>query len=236
MPRTPLHELKPQYLEFIDLIRECRIAELGKKGLIFVPKEAVESIAAEHKIMRYIRQLNEEGILGAVDGAKDSLLPFVITEDGEDYVLNCQKTAEEILDYKKSLAGAHDGSRRPLFTANGWESIKIRFTGTHEVVITTPDDGQRPVDFETLGFKNLKTGNYNMAWGLLLLLARHGGQVPSRQGGIDDSVRKQKAALSKTLKQVFGLNDDPFYPPREEGGYKIKIELEPPVPEEEAAS
>src|SRR3989344_2376864 len=235
MPRPPLHELKPQYLELIDLIRDCRMTELGKKGLIRVPKEAVDSIAAEHKIKRYLRQLNEEGILGPVEGAEDPRLPFVLVEeDGEkDYILNCQKTAEEILDYKKSLAGAHDGSRRPLFTANSWENIKIRFTGTHEVVVITPDDGQRPVDYEALGFKNLKTGNYNMAWGFLLLLARHGGQVPSRAGGMDDSVRKQKAALSKTLKQVFGLNDDPFYPPREEGGYKIRIELTPPVSETE---
>lgn len=239
MPRANLADLKPQYLEFIDLIRECRIAELGKRGFIHVPKDAINSIASEHKIMRYIRQLHDEGILGDIEGATDSRVPFAaVEEDGEtNFIFNCQKTAEEIMSYKRSLIGIPGGPQEVLFPVNSWESVTIRFLTEREVFIRTPED-RKHMDHEAMGFIDSRRRLPDAAWMFLYELARCDGVILKEHLSDNEwqRIKKQKQLLMRGLQAVFGLQEDPFFDSREIGGYKIKINLEAPIeaePEED---
>jgi hypothetical protein len=229
MPRPPLSEIKPEYLELIDLIQECRRQELGKKGHIHIPLEVVGAIAPDFIISMYIEQLGDEGILAPVKETNPPAL-FVIEHEERApsfMVLNCRYTFEEISSYKNSLLGVPDGPSVALFMPVNWESVTIRFTTDREVVVTiAPSGEQRVTDFEGLGFVNHKSGRPNLAWVLLRALAQNGGELPDSLNLIPPKVRQQKLALSERLKQIFGLLSDPFYLYREVRTYRIRIALE----------
>ncbi len=55
----PLESVKPDFLEFISIIKGYRLNELNKKGLIFVPEKEINL----GKLNRYIYGLYENGIL-----------------------------------------------------------------------------------------------------------------------------------------------------------------------------
>lgn len=104
MATVNLREIKPAYFALIDLIREHRVLELGKIGPTCIPKVKIDAIAPKHTLMQMFRQLVTDGILGSFNTKKGQ--PFFLME-GKDHsreiILNCLKTAEEILTYKRSL-------------------------------------------------------------------------------------------------------------------------------------
>jgi hypothetical protein len=127
----------------------------------------------------------------------------------------------------------HDASVlviKPLFVAASWGGITIRFITDYDVVvqIQTPEF-QAQSDFGAMGFRNKNNEKPIFMWSLLLLLSKNDGSLKAR-GSIKekDRLKKQKQLLSGKLKEIFGIEEDPFYPYKEEGAYKIKITLEPP--------
>lgn len=91
MATADLKELKPVYLDLIDLIREHRIKTLGKTTPVHIPKKEVDIIAAPHKLQRMFAALVAEGILGGVE------------LKGKEMIFPSTKTAEEMLAYRRSL-------------------------------------------------------------------------------------------------------------------------------------
>ena len=91
MAQANLNELKPQYLELIDLIRRHRILELGKTGPTHIPKAEIDAIAPGNKIDRFLQAL-----------AGDGVIDEVVTR-GKEMVINCRMTAEQMLTYRRSL-------------------------------------------------------------------------------------------------------------------------------------
>ena len=120
----------------------------------------------------------------------------------------------------------------PLFIVTEWEGITIRFITDREVFVSTPNE-QRQTDYEALGFLNKKTNRPNSAWTFLYGLALHNGETSDLSNPIPVNIKKQKQHLAERLKQIFGLNTDPFQSYRETSTYRIRIALEPPVEVEE---
>ena len=89
--RSRLIELKPQYLKLIDLLRTARIEGFGKVGETLIAKAETEEIAALSKLPAMFDQLIKDGVVASCE-LKDDV-----------FVIECLKTAEEILDYKRSL-------------------------------------------------------------------------------------------------------------------------------------
>lgn len=226
MPRPRLEQWKPEYLDFIDLIRDYRRQELGKKGPIYIPRELVDAITDEPWMDMYQEQLEDDGVLGRVKGT-ELLSRVVPVEGGPDMVeFNCLMTVEEISAYKDSLRGVVS-AQLPIIPATSWATITIRFITEQQVVVETPEAGQRITDFAALGFMDRRTGRPVSAWMFLFGLAQRGGEYEG-PNPIPETVKQQKMALSVKLRRVFGLDTDPFEPYQERGTYRILLNLVPP--------
>lgn len=91
MATADLRELKPAFLDLIDLIRTHRIKTLGKTTPVSIPKAEIDAIAPPHKLQRMFEALSTEGIIGEIKGDSGSLI-FQRTQ-----------TAENMLAFKRSL-------------------------------------------------------------------------------------------------------------------------------------
>jgi hypothetical protein len=56
-------------------------------------------------------------------------------------------------------------------------------------------------------------------------LAKRGGQISWETSEASDNLKKRKQVLSDTLKTYFHIDDDPFYPYRDEKAYRTKFTL-----------
>lgn len=126
--------------------------------------------------------------------------------------------------------------KRPLnkiLSIKKWEEVEIKFLNGHEVIIKNQaNDKTSQTTYKEMGFKNKRTGLPNRQWELLCALASKNGRL-SWENNQDlsiqdrDAIKKRKEILSKTLKQYFGLDKDPFLSYRKEKAYEIKISLIP---------
>jgi hypothetical protein len=107
-----------------------------------------------------------------------------------------------------------------------WESITIKFINGHDVII---DCGDLRVesDFKVMGFEDRHKRAPDSQWDILVLLSEHNGEAiwsPHRGARL---TKERKQALKKRLMQCFQINNDPFFPVREIGHYKIRLNLVP---------
>jgi len=118
-----------------------------------------------------------------------------------------------------------------------WQDITIRFTGEHDVLIKVKEK-IHPASYETMGFEDSKKKLPNLQWDLLKLFAIKGGEL-SWENNRDltlkriNSIKKQKQLLTEALRAYFQIDEDPFYPYKQEGAYRIKITL---IPEAEQSN
>jgi len=73
----------------------------------------------------------------------------------------------------------------------------------------------------------LKTNLPNLQWILLKSLATENGTITVKDMKADSNLKSQKYLLSKKLREIFGIDDDPFYRYSTGMGYHIKITLIP---------
>ena len=57
------------------------------------------------------------------------------------------------------------------------------------------------------------------------ILAEKKGQISWEDGEASENIKKKKQLLSDTLKAFFRIDDDPFYPYRDEKAYRTKFTL-----------
>jgi len=107
-----------------------------------------------------------------------------------------------------------------------WEDVKIKFIDGLTVKLTIKDKAFDK-DFRELGFEDKRQHKPNLQWKLLELLAHKKGELSWEDSEATDKVKQKKHNLSKKLKEIFGINDDPFYPYSTKTGYQIKITLIP---------
>lgn len=118
-----------------------------------------------------------------------------------------------------------------------WESVTVSFESPQEITVHFKNDFIGRFGYEELGFyrKSTTLKRPNMAWGLFLILAvsmkgRNSTIEHLLRGGRfkkEVSIHTTRTALSKQLKEAFGISEDPFYSYKEEGCYKTKFKLVP---------
>jgi len=118
-----------------------------------------------------------------------------------------------------------------------WEHITIQFLDYDKVKIQAPNKFSKVVNFQKMGFENLKNGKPNTQWKLLYDLSQYRGDlswtIATYRKKVDShplstpKIRKQIQRLSNTLKEYFNINDAPFYDYIRIGAYKTKFFLLP---------
>jgi hypothetical protein len=78
----------------------------------------------------------------------------------------------------------------PLSASIQWESIYIGFVNAEAVDIQVGGRVHR-TGYADMGFADQRTGNANMQWGLLLVLARHGGELKASDADASPKLVKQ---------------------------------------------
>lgn len=107
-----------------------------------------------------------------------------------------------------------------------WTEITIKFLNGEEVILTIRRETQQ-TNYQALGFEDERKQRPNMQWEFLKGLAETGGQIAWGDKKASLKGKKHKQLLSDALKKYFHIDDDPFYPYKNERAYKIKINLIP---------
>jgi len=127
----------------------------------------------------------------------------------------------------------------PLKLPSGtkWEHVTIQFLDYDKVKIQAPNKFSKIVNFQKMGFENLKNGRPNTQWKLLYDLSRYRGDlswtIATYRKKVDShplstpKIRKQIQRLSGSLKQYFNINEPPFYDYVKYEAYKTKFFLLP---------
>jgi len=127
----------------------------------------------------------------------------------------------------------------PLKLPSGtkWEHVTIQFLDYDKVKIQAPNKFSKIVNFQKMGFENLKNGRPNTQWKLLYDLSRYRGDlswtIATYRKKVDShplstpKIRKQIQRLSESLKQYFNINEPPFYDYIKYEAYKTKFFLLP---------
>ena len=103
-----------------------------------------------------------------------------------------------------------------------WGELSIRFIADEVINVSFRGETRR-FEPDVLGMKNGKSGKATNQWLYLKLLASRSGRLPVHPAnGADTSKhQKQKQALSKALRQAFGIRDEPI--PAESGDYVARF-------------
>ena len=105
-----------------------------------------------------------------------------------------------------------------------WQDVQIKFVDGHTVRIMAKGTTET-VDYKEMGFDDSRAHKPNSQWALLGLLAQNEGEISWGDSAAKDSVKKRKQVLSDTLKAFFHIDDEPFYPYRDEKAYRTKFTL-----------
>lgn len=90
-----------------------------------------------------------------------------------------------------------------------WELLEIQFVDGHVVNVSYPNMKSQKFDFKDMGFMNLRTARPDMKWGLLRLLATHGGSL-TKENWDRRFHRNIKYELAEGLRQFFGMTTSPI--------------------------
>ncbi|MBF0523370.1 MAG: hypothetical protein HQL24_10000 [Candidatus Omnitrophica bacterium] len=137
----------------------------------------------------------------------------------------------ELTDYLSQVKNQKSGgnSSKPVKTAGPkfppitkWEDVAFKFVDGNNVKIKIGDK-EYVAHYKEMGFEDKRTRNPNAQWSLLEYLAQHNGQISWDSSQANDTVKKKKQRLSKTLQKFFNFPEDPFHPYKSEDAYTIKI-------------
>ena len=170
----------------------------------------------------------------------------IIKEEGNHFELlvikeKFQELREQFSNPKMAFDSYRPRGISPIVLPEktSWEHIIMKFLNGNDVKITLRNNKNfnRVVSFSEMGFRNKKNQRPNQQWNLLMLLAQRGGAIfwetkSNLRVKEINNLKTQKKLLSKILKNIFQIEDDPFFPYTTEGGYKIKITLIPERVEE----
>ncbi len=111
-----------------------------------------------------------------------------------------------------------------------WENITIKFIDGHDVNVIIDKNGINKtikVNYAQLGFMDKRKRKPNLQWVLLKGLSSNDGKTSWSDSLASPMLKKSKQLLAQTLRNAFGITNDPFYPYRQNKCYEIKIQLIP---------
>lgn len=120
-----------------------------------------------------------------------------------------------LLDRLTAMAEADSGPKRAWALPPGakWEDLTIRFTAAAWITVTY-GGVTRPFEPDSFGLRNTKKQEtaYKEAWKFFLALAIRNGRHPVHAATTQGTSKqqKQKQALSRALRDAFGIDDEPI--------------------------
>jgi hypothetical protein len=156
-------------------------------------------------------------------------LPLPIT--GEIVVSGLNESLKALRPKSPQNSGLRFPYKIPAGTC--WNNIIIKFLNDKQVEIWVKKL-KHVSDFKEMGMIGKgKIASPSEQWLFLRVLAKCYGELSIKDPEAKDKYKKQKQALSETLRNYFSIDYDPFYPYQscqEKGGnsYKIKLVLIPP--------
>lgn len=105
MPDLALRDIKPAFLQLIDLLARYRLETLGRTGRVSIPWSVLTKIAPEHKLNHMFRALIDDGVVKSDNstGAEFGYRLSSGTDPERVAEVFIQKTYEELNEYKSSL-------------------------------------------------------------------------------------------------------------------------------------
>ena len=122
----------------------------------------------------------------------------------------------------REAGNSAQGLAWPLPPDARWEELTMRFIADEVLNVTFRGETRR-IEPDQLGMKNAKNGKPTKQWSYLKLLASHSGRLPVHPAidGETSRHQKQKQALSKVLRDSFGIADEPI--PTDGGDYVTRF-------------
>ena len=122
----------------------------------------------------------------------------------------------------RDAGGSARGLAWPLPPDARWEEITMRFIADEVLNVTFRGETRR-FEPDQLGMKNAKNGKPKAVWTYLKAFALSGGQLAVHRGNPTETSKhqKQKQALSKALRDSFGISDEPI--PTDGGDYVTRF-------------
>lgn len=122
--------------------------------------------------------------------------------------------AQQLLGDMESNATARTSKapRRAWQLPSGteWPKVTIDFISDEVINVSCGGGAGRRFEPDQLGLKSKKNGKAREAWFLLKQLALSGGTVPLHEAGDPTKAEKRKQELSRSLRDSFGIDSDPF--------------------------
>ena len=107
-----------------------------------------------------------------------------------------------------------------------WEEISIDFLDGSQVNVEARGKRHR-YDFSEMGFKDDRTGEPNIAWKMLHILAQTNAVLQRPRGEERSAFRKRKESLANYLKGFFGISDDPLPWVESDKSWKALFKIRP---------
>jgi len=175
-------------------------------------------------------------ILGAVPLDIESETPLLVPseyhEPVEAYVnflrTNHDKRIDVIGRFSTLLSQKKEMIPLGLPPDTKWEHLTIEFLNEQDVKIAAPGFSKK-TDYKEMAFidNRTKTNLPNKQWEWLKELAENHGEFSWSNRKASPLIKQRKKLLSDALKACFQIDEDPFYPYKPIGAYKIKINLIP---------
>ncbi len=110
-----------------------------------------------------------------------------------------------------------------------WQDVHIRFVSDHQLQIRIAEGAWHTRNYTEMGFEDRRTGLPDKSWQMLCKLAENGGSVENvTEAGVTEwrKVEKRMQKIRQCLREILGIDVDPFEPARKARGYKAKFRIE----------
>lgn len=149
-----------------------------------------------------------------------------------------KKFVEEAVAYTSKLINENKGQNVKVFNTFPyklsedfqWENITIKFRDRQNVQIVA-GDYIYVANYKEMGFEDARKLIPNQQWILLEELSKLKGRISWKDNIANNLIKKKKQLLINALKKYFGINQDPFYPYKNERAYQLKFNI---IPENES--
>ena len=151
------------------------------------------------------------------------------------------KNIDSEIEGKSDLKGKTYGrlSRIKLFfDVEGleWKDISLKLVSNSELIIKVKDEKAKRFNYSELGLNNIRNGNKPIRiWGTIKIISVLDGQISYDElrfkshseldGKNRKYIEKSVSELRKFLKNLTGINDDPFNPFNKKIGYQTKFRI-----------
>lgn len=149
--------------------------------------------------------------------------------DLADMATRLKTFIEENESKKKSFKQELDSSTKSISyelpnipEGTEWKDVFFHFIDYEELEIQTTKKAYGIKGYETLGFKDGRCRRPNRLWKTLIILAINNGKISRDTKGFHPT-KRDYSDLRRQLKNLFGINDDPFFPWSSHKCYEVKF-------------